>query len=80
MGCLDYLNQKLRLNLQDFSVRPEAGRSQIGLPHCWRSQLFFLVLPDKPVYGYLGAQDGQEEGEDAVLEVVAVGRVDDEGG
>ncbi len=42
-------------------------------------RLLFLVLPQKPVYGDLGAQDGQEEGEDAVLEVVAVGSVDDEG-
>ncbi len=41
--------------------------------------LLFLVLPHKPVYGDLGAQDGQEEGEDAVLEVVAVGGVDDQG-
>lgn len=41
--------------------------------------LLLLVLPQKPVYGYLGAKDGQEEGEGAVLEVVAVGGVDDEG-
>src|SRR3712207_5396539 len=41
--------------------------------------LLFLVLPQKPVYGDLGTQDGEEEGEDAVLEVVAVGGVDDEG-
>src|ERR671917_2377512 len=41
--------------------------------------LLLLVLPQKPVYGYLGAKDGQEEGEGAVLQVVAVGGVDDEG-
>ncbi len=42
-------------------------------------RLLFLVLPHKPVYGDLGAKDGEQEGEDAVLEVVAVGGVDDEG-
>lgn len=38
-----------------------------------------LVFPQKPVYGDLGAQDGEEECEDAVLEFVAVGGVYDEG-
>ncbi len=43
------------------------------------TSLLLLILPQKPVYGNLGAQDGQEECEDAVLEVVAVGGVDDQG-
>ena len=38
-----------------------------------------IVFPEKPVHGYLGAQDGEEEGEEAVAEVVAPGRVDNEG-
>ena len=38
-----------------------------------------IVFPEKPVHGYLGAQDGEEEGEEAVAKVVAPGGVDDEG-
>ena len=52
------------------------GRKEI-LPA--EAYLIFIVLPQKPVYGDLGAQYGQKECEDAVLQVVAVGAVDDEG-
>src|ERR671917_207496 len=55
----------------------------VGTPGPSEGDLFWylllLVLPQKPVYGYLGAKDGQEEGEGAVLEVVAVGGGDTEG-
>ena len=43
--------------------------------------LFFLiVLPKKPIECYLAAEDGEEQGEDAVAEVVDPGCVDYEGG
>src|SRR3712207_6873212 len=53
-------------------ARPKRAEMLTGL-------LLLFILPQKPVYGDLGAQDGEQEGEDAVLEVVAVGSVDDEG-
>ncbi len=43
--------------------------------------LFLLVIPpEEPAEGDLGAQDGEEEGEEAVTEVVEPGGVDDEDG
>src|SRR3712207_4465516 len=42
--------------------------------------LVFVVLPEEPIKCYLGAEDGEEQGEDAVAEVVDPGGVDDEGG
>src|SRR5918997_5083554 len=41
--------------------------------------LAFVVLPQKPVQGDLGAQDGEEQGEEAVGKVVAPSGVDDQG-
>jgi hypothetical protein len=41
--------------------------------------VLFVVLPEQPVQGYLGAKDGEEQGEEAVAEVVDPGGVDDEG-
>src|SRR5918994_6366048 len=41
--------------------------------------LLFVVLPEKPVQSYLCAEDGEEEGEESVAEVVAPGGIDDEG-
>jgi hypothetical protein len=41
--------------------------------------LLLVVLPEKPVEGYLSAQDGEKQREDTVGEVVAPGGVDDEG-
>src|ERR671921_2122803 len=40
--------------------------------------LAFVVLPQKPIQSDLGAEDGEEQGEEAVGEVVAPGGVDDE--
>ena len=40
---------------------------------------FFVVSPEEPVQRYLGAEEGEEEGEEAVAEVVEPGGVDDEG-
>jgi len=41
--------------------------------------LLFVVLPQKPVKCYLGAEYGEEKGEQAVGEIVTPGSVDDEG-
>ena len=41
--------------------------------------LFLVVFPQKPVQCYLGAEDGEEQGEEAVAEIVGPGGVDDEG-
>ena len=57
-----------------------AGKGSYLMPKALNLKTsLFLILPQKPVDCDLGAQDGEEEREDAVLEVVAVGRVDDEG-
>src|SRR5215208_6514913 len=40
----------------------------------------FVVAPEHPVEGYLGTKDGEEEGEEAVAEVVDPGGIDHEGG
>ena len=58
------LDQKLRFNLQDFS-----GPFGVVL----------VVLPEEPIEGYLGAEDGEKEGEEAVTEVVEPGCIDYEG-
>src|SRR5215207_4313213 len=41
--------------------------------------LLLVVFPQKPVQSYLGAEDGEQKGEEAVAEFVAPGGVDDEG-
>ena len=45
-----------------------------------RLDSFVLFAPSEPVEGYLGAHDGEEQGEDAVFEVVSPGSVDQDGG
>ena len=42
--------------------------------------LLFVVTPEDPGEGHLGAQDSEGEGEEAISEVVVPGRVDDEPG
>ena len=51
------------------------GQMLCGVPEA----LLLVVFPQKPVNGYLGAEDGEEEGEDAVAEIVVPCCVDDEG-
>ena len=43
-------------------------------------EAFVLVVPGEPRKGSLGTEDGEEDGERAVFEIVEPGRVDDEPG
>ncbi len=42
--------------------------------------LFLLIAPEEPIEGYLGGEDGEDEGEGAFAQVVEPGGVDDERG
>lgn len=60
-----------RFGLQARCLRPAARGLLVGL---------VVFAPEDPVKGDLGAEDGEQEGEDAVAQVVEPGGVDDEGG
>ncbi len=70
------LDLRLRCDLQEFSL--SLPRVRAALFRVLR--ISFVAPPEEPGESCAGAQDGEGQGEEAVLEVVMPGGVDDEPG